>query len=40
MSLFGAHGPQLQAAMFAIGGPAMPEDVDRLALIARKRFSE
>jgi diadenosine tetraphosphate (Ap4A) HIT family hydrolase len=39
-SLFGAHGPQLQAAMFAIGSPPRPEDVDRLARIARTRFSE
>jgi diadenosine tetraphosphate (Ap4A) HIT family hydrolase len=40
MSAFGAHGPKLQAAMFAAGLPPCREDVDRLAAAARERFSE
>jgi len=40
MSRFGAHGPQLQAAMFDTGAPPRPEDVDRFAEAARNRFSD
>jgi AhpD family alkylhydroperoxidase len=40
MSHLGAHGPQLQAAMFDTGESPRPEDVDRLAEVARNRFSE
>jgi len=40
MSIFGAHGPQLQTAMFAAGELPGSADVDRLAKAARKHFSE
>jgi diadenosine tetraphosphate (Ap4A) HIT family hydrolase len=40
MSIVGAHGPQLQTAMFAAGDSPNSEDVDRVATAARKRFSE
>ena len=40
MAIFGAHGPQLQSAMFASGASPAPEDVHRLAAAARQRFSE
>ncbi len=40
MSIFGAHGPQLQSAMFAAGDLPTSEDVDRIAQAARERFSD
>jgi diadenosine tetraphosphate (Ap4A) HIT family hydrolase len=40
MSIFGAHGPQLQTAMFAAGDSPQSEDVNRIARAARDRFSE
>jgi diadenosine tetraphosphate (Ap4A) HIT family hydrolase len=39
MSIFGAHGPQLQTAMFAAGDSPNSEDVDHIAKATRKRFS-
>lgn len=38
MSAFGAHGPQLQSAMFASGELPSIEEIDRVALAARQYF--
>ncbi len=40
MSLFGAHGAQLQTAMLSTGSSPGSEEVDRIAKVARLRFSE
>lgn len=40
MSLFGAYGPQLQTAMFSTGSSPGLDEVDRIAKVARLRFSE
>jgi len=39
MSEFGAHGPNLQVAMFSIGEPPDPAEVERVATVARFRFA-
>ena len=40
MSVFGAHGPNLQAAQFAAGPGPNPADVERVAQLARMYFSD
>ena len=40
MSDFGAYGPNLQAAMFSAGEPPELAEVERIATIAQRRFTE
>jgi len=40
MSDFGAHGPNLQVAMFSAGEPPEPAEVERIVTIARRRFTD
>ena len=40
MSVFAAHGPNLQVAQFALGVSPDPADVERVAEVARLLFSD
>ena len=40
MLQFGAYGPNLQVALFSAGGVLDPEEVERIAELARDRFSD
>jgi hypothetical protein len=40
MSVFAAHGPNLQVAQFAAGASPDPADVERIAEVARMLFSD
>jgi diadenosine tetraphosphate (Ap4A) HIT family hydrolase len=39
MTDYAAHGPSLQVAMFTLGTPPAPAEVDRVCTVARRRFT-